>query len=86
MKAAEIMRAMSRDNVPFSIVYCALDTSRGISEGLKTEKNIILQKGYRRNQSDKSDVLVSFLRIDTGERRQFYLPLLLELNGVKIKP
>lgn len=86
MKAAEIMRALSSENVPFDIAYCSLDMTAGKSFGLKKETNIILQKGYRRNQSDKSEVLVSFLRLDSGERRQFYLPLLMELNGVKIRP
>lgn len=86
MKAMEIMRQMSRDNVPFSISYCALNESSKSSEGIKIEKNIILQQGYRRNQSDKHDILVSFLRIETGERRQFHLPLLMSFNGIKIKP
>lgn len=43
-------------------------------------------QGYRRNQSKKADVLASFMRMDTEERRQFYWPLLCELNGRKIKP
>lgn len=85
MRAVEIMRSLSRDNVPFSIVFYSYNESKGSSEGLKTEENIVLQSGYRRNQSDKSEVLVSYLRVDTGERRQFYLPLLWSLNGIKIK-
>lgn len=85
MKAMEIMRTYSRDNVPFSLTYYSLDETRNISQGVKTETNIILAAGYRRNQSDKSEVLASFLRMDTMERRQFYIPLILELNGIKIK-
>lgn len=85
MKALEIMRQLSRDKVPFSIAYCTLDETNKKSEGLKSEQNILLQTGYRRNQSDKSDILISFLRTDSGERRQFYLPLLMEFNGIKIK-
>lgn len=85
MKAMEIMRAWSQDKRPFSISYCSLNESSKSSEGKKTEKNILLASGYRRNQSDKHDILVSFIRTDTMERRQFYLPLLLEFNGIKIK-
>lgn len=85
MKAMEMMRALSRDKVPFSFSYCAFNESSKKSEGRKTESNVILMSGYRRNQSDKHDILVSFLRLDTNERRQFYLPLLLEFNGIKIK-
>lgn len=85
MKAMEIMRALSRDKVPFSISYCSLNESSKTSEGKKTEENILLASGYRRNQSEKHDILVSFIRTETMERRQFYLPLLLEFNGIKIK-
>lgn len=85
MKAMEILRAYARDNVPANITYYSLNESKGISEGLKTETNIVLQQGLRRDQSDKSNILVAFLRVDSGERRQFYLPLLFSLNGVKIK-
>lgn len=85
MKALEIMRTLSRDNVPFSFAYYSLDETRGISEGVKREENVILAQGYRRNQSDKSDILASYLRIKSNERRQFYIPLIIELNGIKIK-
>lgn len=85
MKAMAIMRALSRDNVPFSFSFCSFNESSKSSEGEKTEKNILLASGYRRNQSDKHDILISFIRTETLERRQFYLPLLLSFNGIKIK-
>ena len=66
--------------------YCAFNDTTKTSDGKKTETNVLLQSGYRRNQSKKFDILVSYIRTDTNERRQFYLPLLLELNGIKIKP
>ena len=85
MKAMAIMRDWSRDKRPFSISYCSFNESSKISEGKKTEENILLASGYRRNQSNKHDILVSFIRTDNMDRRQFYLPLLLEFNGIKIK-
>lgn len=78
------MRQLSRDKVPFSFSYFSLNESDRKSEGLKTEEKVLLMQGYRRDQSDKSDILVSFLRVDTNERRQFYLPLLMSFNGIKI--
>ncbi|KFC19369.1 hypothetical protein IO90_08680 [Chryseobacterium sp. FH1] len=79
------MRQLSRDKVPFNISFCSLNESDGISEGLKSETKVILMQGYRRNQSEKHEVLISFLRTESNERRQFYLPLLMEFNGIKIK-
>lgn len=82
----EIMRDLSRQNIPFSIKYISLNDSEKNSKGIVEEKNIVLMQGYRRNQSKKADILASFMRMDTEERRQFYWPLLCELNGRKIKP
>lgn len=85
MKAIEIMRTLSRDNVPFSFSYYSMDETRGKSEGVKRENDVILAQGYRRDQSTKSEILASYLRMNSGERRQFYIPLMIELNGIKIK-
>lgn len=84
LKAAEAMRRMSANGQVFHVKYVGFNESTGKSSGIREEKNILLQKGYRRNQSKKADLLMSFYRADTMERRQFYLPLLLEVNGVKI--
>jgi hypothetical protein len=84
-KALEIMREMNRQGVPFNIKYLSFNETEKKSEGFKSEEKIFLAKGYRRNQSKKYEVLVSFVRL-SGERRQFYYPLLIEFNGIKIKP
>lgn len=86
LRAMQIMRDLSRQNIPFSIKYISLNDSEKNSKGIVEEKNIVLMQGYRRNQSKKADILASFMRMDTEERRQFYWPLLCELNGRKIKP
>ncbi len=85
VRALEIMREMNRQGVPFNIKYLSFNETEKKSEGFKSEEKIFLAKGYRRNQSKKHDILVSFVRL-TGERRQFYYPLLTEFNGIKIKP
>lgn len=86
LKAMEIMRELSRQNIPFTIKFFSLNHSEKTSKGIVEEKNIILMQGYRRNQSKKSEILASFMRMSTEENRQFYWPLLCELNGRKIKP
>lgn len=85
LRALEVMREMTRQGVPFNIKYLSHSETEKISGGFKTEESIFLMQGYRRNQSKKHDVLVSFVRL-TGDRRQFYYPLLTEFNGIKIKP
>ncbi|MBO6184206.1 MAG: hypothetical protein J6O88_05850 [Chryseobacterium sp.] len=86
IKALEIMRELSRQCIPFSVKYLSHNETEKKSEGFKTENDISLEKGYRRNQSKKHDVLVSFSRIRSGERRQFYYPLLIQLNDIKVRP
>ena len=86
LRAMEIMREFSRQNIPFTIKYISLNESEKSSKGIVEEKNILLRPGYRRNQSDKSNILASFVRLGSEENRQFYWPLLCVLNGRKIKP
>ncbi len=86
LKALEILREYSRQGVPANIKYLSHNAKDKTSKGIVEEKQIFLCAGYRRNQSKKHDVLVSFLRINENERRQFYWPLLLEINGRTVKP
>ena len=85
MKAMETMRHLSEHNIPFDIEFYSYNETTGKSEGLKKETKILLMPGYRRNQSSKHDILVSYLRTETNERRQFYLPLLMKLDEFQIK-
>ena len=63
MKAVETMRHLSEHNIPFDIEFISYNESTGKSDGLKKETKILLMPGYRRNQSSKHDILVSYLRI-----------------------
>ena len=85
MKALETMRHLSEHNIPFDIEFYSYNESTGKSDGLKKETKILLMPGYRRNQSSKHDILVSYLRTETNERRQFYIPLLMKLGGIQIQ-
>ena len=75
----ETMRHLSEHNIPFDIEFISYN------ERLKKETKILLMPGYRRNQSSKHDILVSYLRTETNERRQFYLPLLMKLGEFQIQ-
>ena len=81
----ETMRHLSEHNIPFDIEFYSYNETTGKSDGLKKETKILLMPGYRRNQSSKHDILVSYLRTETNERRQFYLPLLMKLGEFQIK-
>ena len=85
LRAMEILRELSRNGIQSNIKFLSLNETERTSKGIVEEKNIILTAGYRRNQSKKSGVLASFSR-PNGENRQFYWPLLCELNGRKIQP
>lgn len=85
MKAVETMRHLSEHNIPFDIEFISYNETTKTSEGLKREEKILLMPGYRRNQSSKHDILISYLRTKTNERRQFYLPLLMKLGEFQIK-
>ena len=81
----ETMRHLSEHNIPFDIEFYSYNETTEKSEGLKKETKILLMPGYRRNQSSKHDILVSYLRTETNERRQFYLPLLMKLGEFQIQ-
>lgn len=86
LRAMEIMRELSRQNIPFDMEFISLNETEKSSRGIVQEKQVLLAPGYRRNQSKKADILASFVRTQTNENRQFYWPLLCGLNGRKIKP
>lgn len=86
IKAMEFLREYSRQGIPCNIKFLSFNETDGNSKGIVEENSVILTAGYRRNQSKKHDLLASFQRTATGEYRQFYFPLLTEMNGISIKP
>lgn len=82
--AVRVMRRLSKDSVPFSIEFVSCDRSRKTSQGLIRVDKAILTQGLRKNQSEFSQNLIAYEDTDTKERRQFWLPLLMKFNGLKI--
>lgn len=84
-KAIETMRKLSADNVPFSFSFLTCNLSTGESNGVRTVKRAILRTGLSREKGIKSQSLIGYVDLDTGNNRWFYLPLLLTFNKFEIK-
>lgn len=82
--ALEVMRKLSAENIPFSIEFVSCNRSLATSNGLVRVEKALLTKGYRNDQSQYAQNLIAFQNVDTGENKQFWLPLLMKFNGIKI--
>lgn len=82
--AIKIMRKLSAQNFPFEISFISCDLTRKESGGLRIYKNVILAKGISRKKSEFADFLIAFEDLDTGEKKRFWLPLLMTFNNLKI--
>jgi len=80
------MRKLTEVNVPFSFSYITYSQQLQSSSGLKHVSSALLRTGYRNNQSDKSNILIAYIDYGRNEdNRQFYLPLLMTFNNIKIE-
>ncbi|MEI6865788.1 hypothetical protein [Flavicella sp.] len=88
--ALRCMRELSEVNIPFALGFFRCSTTMNSSEGgYKVVRKAILRRGYRDNQSNKSDVLIAYIDYDdraTDKNRHFYYPLLMMFNGQKVIP
>ena len=73
------MRELTAAGVPFDIEFYSYQESKGISEGYKKKKNVVLRTGLSRRYSDKADLLIGYK--DGDQDRFFYLPLLMKFNN-----
>lgn len=83
-KALIAMRNYSDNGVPFSFEYVSHDSTRKKSNGVKHVKRALLRPGLTQQQSDKSELIVAYVDLDSDLPRQFYAPLLLKVNGLKV--
>ena len=84
-EAVKRMRQLTKAGVPFTFSFMSYNATKHSSDGVKEVGNAQLRQGYRRDQSDKADVLVGYVNgLDAD--RWFYLPLLLKFNDYQIKP
>ena len=86
-QAVKRMKELTELGIAFSFSYQTLDTTRSLSNGIKTITQAFLRNSMREDQSDLSHQLISYIDIDNGNApRQFYLCLLLKFNEYTIKP
>jgi hypothetical protein len=83
--AVKRMRELTDKGIPFSFEFLSYNSTTNMSDGFKVVSKCQLRKGYRDDQSDKSNILIGYVN-EYGQNRWFYLPLLLKFNDYSIKP
>ncbi|PWN68141.1 hypothetical protein C1638_003165 [Chryseobacterium oncorhynchi] len=78
------MRKLSAENYPVKISFISCSITQRSSSGLIKVNNAILTKGMPRKKSKYADDLIAYENTDTGERKHFWLPLLMTVNNLKI--
>lgn len=84
-KAIEQMRTLSRQGRPFAFAYMSYSIARHTSEGIISVRRARLTKQNRRERNRYTDYMLSYIDLDTGERRSCWQPLLLEFNGQQLE-
>lgn len=79
--AIDQMRSLSKNGSTFSMSYC---TFSGKQSKVKLVRKAILRESYRPGSGLKKQYLVNYFDLDKNENRQFYKPLLLSFNGLKV--
>ena len=84
-EAVKRMRQLTKAGVPFAFEFLSYNATKHSSDGVKKIANAQLRQGYRRDQSDKANVLIGYVNGFDSDR-WFDLPLLLKFNDYQIKP
>ena len=82
--AMRLMRKLSAENFPFIIEFASCDRTRRISKGKVVVEKAKLIKGLKQKQSKHAKLKIFYENMDTGEQRNFWMPLLLKVNDFKI--
>lgn len=83
--ALKRMRTLTELGIPFTFSFITYNDTLGVSHGMKHVVKAQLRKGYRDDQSNKSNLLIGYVN-EHNKNRWFYLPLLMMFNGYTIKP
>ena len=81
-EALKRMRKLTELGVPFSFEFLTYNSTNGASDGFKRVDKAQLRKGFRDDQSNKSNILIGY--DEMGKNRWFYLPLLTKFNDYTI--
>jgi len=84
-EAISAMREMSRNKGAFAFSFMSYSQTRGKSEGIITVGNARLRSRPNTEQNCNAEIMEAYVDLDTGEPFQFYQPLLLTFNNVKVQ-
>jgi len=84
-EAIKQMRALTANNIPFSITFVSMDSTRGTSNGKRHVSKCLLRTGMSAEYSDKSSSLIAYIDLKDNTNKFFYIPLLLAFNEIEIK-
>lgn len=86
-EAIRRMRQLSAANIPFSFSFISYSETSFSSDGYKTVSSALLRPGYREDQSSYANILIAYTDFSDKEcERQFFLPLLMTFNQLKVVP
>lgn len=83
--ALKRMRKLTALGIPFTFSFLSFNETNNTTDGFKDVTKAQLRKGYRDDQSKKSDILIGYVNAHDG-KRWFYLPLLMKFNGYTVTP
>ena len=83
--ALKRMRKLTDLGIPITFSFLSYNETKSTTKGFKDATKAQLRKGYRDDQSKKSDILIGYVNAHEG-KRWFYLPLLMKFNGYKVTP
>ena len=84
--AIKKMRQLTELGIPFSFGFYTYNATKETSSGYRVVDKALLRLGLRRDKSDKASILIAFTDYKESVPRFFYLPLLIEFNGLQITP
>ena len=86
-QAIKRMREHSRAGIPFSIEFMSYNSTKKETKGFKAVAQAQLRQGLRNDQSNRANTLIAYTDHTSGATpRFFHLALLMNFNGIKIKP
>ncbi|WP_018676126.1 hypothetical protein [Riemerella columbina] len=82
--ALRAMRKLSSQNIPFRIGFISCDRSKQKSSGYIELDRVLLSAGLPKKKSRYANNLIAYEDTETGDKKHFWLPLLMKFNGIKI--
>lgn len=79
------MRRISKSGGSFAFSFMSYSETRGKSDGIITVENARLRSRPNTAQNRNAEIMEAYIDLNTGEPFQFYQPLLMTFNRVKVQ-